>query len=111
MTNYIKCMLVAAAILLSGCEVPPQVIDAVTDCQEDMPCWDCKVMGNRICGPTSDAYSACLDWATEGPNADRAARMEECDAEERARQGRGDYNNYPVDAGHPRSDPNFDSSR
>ncbi len=22
-----------------------------TSCQEDMPCWDCKTMGNRICGP------------------------------------------------------------
>jgi hypothetical protein len=22
------------------------------ECQEDMPCWDCETMGNRICGPT-----------------------------------------------------------
>lgn len=21
-----------------------------TTCQEDMPCWDCATMGNRICG-------------------------------------------------------------
>lgn len=20
-------------------------------CEEDMPCWDCKTMGNHICGP------------------------------------------------------------
>ena len=20
-------------------------------CQEDQPCWDCRTMGNRICGP------------------------------------------------------------
>lgn len=20
-------------------------------CHEDMPCWDCETMGNRICGP------------------------------------------------------------
>lgn len=20
-------------------------------CEEDMPCWDCTTMGNRICGP------------------------------------------------------------
>jgi len=20
-------------------------------CQEDMPCWDCTTMGNKICGP------------------------------------------------------------
>lgn len=22
-------------------------------CTEDMPCWDCKTMGNRVCGPKS----------------------------------------------------------
>lgn len=21
-------------------------------CEEDEPCWDCRAMGNRICGPT-----------------------------------------------------------
>lgn len=21
-----------------------------TTCQEDMPCWDCKTMGNKVCG-------------------------------------------------------------
>ena len=21
-------------------------------CEEDMDCWDCETMGNRICGPT-----------------------------------------------------------
>lgn len=21
------------------------------ECTEDMPCWDCHTMGNRICGP------------------------------------------------------------
>ena len=25
-----------------------------TECQEDMPCWDCSSMGNRICGPTTE---------------------------------------------------------
>lgn len=20
-------------------------------CEEDMPCWDCRTMGNKICGP------------------------------------------------------------
>ena len=24
-------------------------------CEEDQPCWDCKTMGNRVCGPTSPA--------------------------------------------------------
>ena len=23
------------------------------ECQEDMPCWDCETMGNRVCGPDS----------------------------------------------------------
>ena len=23
-------------------------------CQEDMPCWDCETMGNRICGVEND---------------------------------------------------------
>lgn len=28
--------------------IPPLVIER---CEEDMPCWDCTTMGNRICGP------------------------------------------------------------
>lgn len=28
-------------------------------CEEDMPCWDCKTMGNKICG------SVVIDAATE----------------------------------------------
>lgn len=24
---------------------------STTTCAEDMPCWDCSTMGNRICGP------------------------------------------------------------
>ena len=23
-------------------------------CEEDMECWDCETMGNRICGPNAD---------------------------------------------------------
>ena len=26
-------------------------------CEEDMPCWDCKTMGNRICGVADVAIS------------------------------------------------------
>lgn len=22
-------------------------------CEEDMPCWDCTIMGNHICGPVA----------------------------------------------------------
>ena len=25
-------------------------------CYEDMPCWDCRYMGNRLCGPGSEFY-------------------------------------------------------
>jgi len=28
-----------------------QRVHAPITCQEDMPCWDCRTMGNRICGP------------------------------------------------------------
>jgi outer membrane biosynthesis protein TonB len=26
-------------------------IPAPVRCEEDMPCWDCKTMGNKVCGP------------------------------------------------------------
>lgn len=26
-------------------------------CTEDMACWDCTTMGNRVCGPTSEVGS------------------------------------------------------
>lgn len=35
---------------------------AAVTCQEDEPCWDCEVMGNRVCGltdiPANDAQRA-----------------------------------------------------
>ncbi|ABD58177.1 hypothetical protein PBI_COOPER_60 [Mycobacterium phage Cooper] len=33
--------------------VPPAHVAEPTgqQCEEDMPCWDCTTMGNRICGP------------------------------------------------------------
>lgn len=27
-------------------------------CEEDMPCWDCATMGNRMCGPQTPALTA-----------------------------------------------------
>ena len=33
-------------------------------CEEDMPCWDCTTMGNRICGPATDI--ACDDFEVKG---------------------------------------------
>lgn len=25
-----------------------------TACVEDMPCWDCNTMGNKVCGPQNE---------------------------------------------------------
>lgn len=27
-------------------------------CEEDMPCWDCETMGNKVCGPTAEETTA-----------------------------------------------------
>jgi hypothetical protein len=43
---------VAAGMYLLG--VPPArqpTPSPTVTCVEDMPCWDCSAMGNRICGP------------------------------------------------------------
>lgn len=29
-----------------------------TQCEEDMPCWDCKTMGNKLCGPQTPPLKA-----------------------------------------------------
>jgi hypothetical protein len=26
-------------------------------CMEDEPCWDCEVMGNRVCGPLTTTHT------------------------------------------------------
>lgn len=43
--------LALAVAALTGChrEAPTTT---PTRCEEDMPCWDCHTMGNRVCGPT-----------------------------------------------------------
>ena len=38
--------------------VPPHGEPAPPVCQEDEPCWDCKTMGNRICGNTLPTEAA-----------------------------------------------------
>jgi hypothetical protein len=38
--------------------VTAQPAAASPRCQEDDPCWDCRAVGNRICGPASDAEQA-----------------------------------------------------
>lgn len=30
--------------------ITPTTIEWYDDCMEDEPCWDCRTMGNRICG-------------------------------------------------------------
>ena len=45
--------------VLAGCTIIDRVSGPgddrrpVTRCEEDMPCWDCSTMGNRVCGPVS----------------------------------------------------------
>lgn len=34
-------------------------------CEEDMPCWNCETMGNKICGP-SVTYSEMLTETIPG---------------------------------------------
>lgn len=58
----------AAAIIaaaLTACTAPahgPAPVPAPTapaaECSEDMACWDCSTMGNRICGPTAPTAPA-----------------------------------------------------
>jgi hypothetical protein len=33
-------------------------------CEEDMPCWDCSTMGNKVCGPT---FTEMLSETMPGP--------------------------------------------
>lgn len=45
----VACTAVLLVVVLSGPvgETGP----GTGACQEDMKCWDCRTMGNRICGP------------------------------------------------------------
>jgi hypothetical protein len=42
-------------------------------CQEDNPCWDCKTMGNRICGPVQDWTAIASETADPATCPDSAA--------------------------------------
>lgn len=42
----------AVATLPTVVELIPAVSVSSEKCFEDMPCWDCTTMGNRICGLT-----------------------------------------------------------
>ena len=46
--------LAALAGLIPGAQVDPAVTgpdDSVAQVEEDSPMWDCRVHGNRVCGP------------------------------------------------------------
>lgn len=47
LTNTIAGIALALAMLLT----PHPEIEPDQRCTEDMSCWDCTTMGNRICGP------------------------------------------------------------
>lgn len=49
-------MKVMAVVVVAGYLFLPQPTPVVfdgqgTQCTEDMDCWDCTTMGNKICGP------------------------------------------------------------
>jgi hypothetical protein len=52
MKRYVTAGLLALA--LAGCTQThiPQP-RPTPRCEEDQPCWDCRTMGNHICGPTT----------------------------------------------------------
>ena len=73
----VSALMLAASLMLTSCaanqgpaESPvrdstaPTSITATTApfeataCEEDMPCWDCATMGNRICGPQAPTVAA-----------------------------------------------------
>jgi hypothetical protein len=39
-----------AGLWAMGPEPATDDLHVYTTCEEDMPCWDCETMGNRICG-------------------------------------------------------------
>jgi hypothetical protein len=42
-------VLAAALLILAGCATPQPIQDQAV-CVEDMDCWVCSEMGNKICG-------------------------------------------------------------
>jgi hypothetical protein len=60
----IALVIVGMAILLQASNFGAAKIDRYNEtqignaiyitCQEDMPCWNCETMGNRICGKPKD---------------------------------------------------------
>lgn len=48
-------LLLAVAMLDVGAALDtPASTTTTTQCMEDMDCWRCETMGNRVCGPLKD---------------------------------------------------------
>jgi hypothetical protein len=43
-------LLIAGVCVLAGCTTVHHTPTSSTRCTEDMSCWDCRTMGNGICG-------------------------------------------------------------
>lgn len=43
----------AKAVVPAPKQVHTEPLPVVAPCEEDEPCWDCKTMGNKICGPVA----------------------------------------------------------
>lgn len=80
--------LLAAATGLGYCTGPALVdrdvkaLDAGT-CQEDEACWDCRTMGNRLCGPitpygSDGRYAVCGLVTADGVTEHLDAFVERC---------------------------------
>lgn len=88
--RVIASLLVTAAmfgvVAVATADAPVQRVGESYDfsqvCQEDEPCWDCRTMGNGICGPTKPAtvevatYAEAYEWCAAQYVADLNARTD-----------------------------------
>jgi hypothetical protein len=56
-TRKLRALLFAGLLTLTGwamweANTRPEL--GQVDCVEDLPCWNCRTMGNRLCGPESE---------------------------------------------------------
>ena len=65
---FIVTMLVAGVLFAW---VLPEVIGAEVvseqECNEDEPCWDCRTMGNFVCGEQIEGVLFLCDWSSGMP--------------------------------------------
>jgi len=80
----------AGSVLAHEIDVRTSVPASIT-CQEDEPCWDCHSLGNRICGPQTEAERAA-GWAVwESGNGAHSLKVDT------SRAFRVDYVGYSID--------------